>query len=268
MPPLADYGGRSGTGGCWIDEPWMPALLDDAAFTCDWGRGRISRHVVTPHGAGYTATQEQVLELPRATDLDTDAVGHVYVPSWRNGHSKWTGPDVGVIAGGCCHDYATQTRLLEAGIEERTRVGFEVARNADQPKQAAFAIYEQDEWAGCSDLAIHDECTADMNESDYVARIIRARRDGTPAAGYGRSTAGVASATKQAPAAKTGGRSGVGHADPEGGCPPTRLRAVGQLTCPERHRLSHGTWVTGSTLAVTDSIRIRRRESRRHAPAC
>jgi len=29
---------------------------------------------------------------------------------------------------------------------------------------------------------------------------------------------------------------GVRHADPQGGSPPTRLRAGGQLTCPERRR--------------------------------
>jgi putative transposase len=32
------------------------------------------------------------------------------------------------------------------------------------------------------------------------------------------------------------GGPGPGHADSQGGRPPTRLRAGGQLTCPERHR--------------------------------
>ena len=37
-------------------------------------------------------------------------------------------------------------------------------------------------------------------------------------------------------AEEAGGGPGPGHADPQGGSPPTRLRAVGQLTCSERHR--------------------------------
>ncbi|MFM9030093.1 MAG: heme-binding protein, partial [Opitutaceae bacterium] len=95
VAPLADYGGGSGTGACWIDEPWMPAALNDAAFTCDWGRGRIYRHAIARRGAGCTATQEDFLPLPRATDLDVAAVGHVSAASWRNGGFKWSGPDVG-----------------------------------------------------------------------------------------------------------------------------------------------------------------------------
>jgi len=37
-------------------------------------------------------------------------------------------------------------------------------------------------------------------------------------------------------AEEAGGGPGLGHADPQGGRPPTRLHAAGQLTCPERRR--------------------------------
>ena len=99
VPPLADYGGGSGTGACWIDEPWMPARWNDAPFTCDWGRGLIYRHPLTPHGAGFTAGQEEFLNLTRVTDLDADGVGTIYAASWRDGTFTWTGPHVGFIAG-------------------------------------------------------------------------------------------------------------------------------------------------------------------------
>jgi len=98
VPPLADYGGGSGTGGCWIDEPWMPAGVNDAPFTCDWGAGKIFRHPLTPRGAGYEARQEPFLGIVRATDLDVDAVGNLYAASWRGGTYSWTGPNVGFIA--------------------------------------------------------------------------------------------------------------------------------------------------------------------------
>ena len=99
VSPLADYGGGSGTGACWIDEPWMPARWNDAPFTCDWGRGLIYRHPLTPQGAGFTAGQEEFLPLTRVTDLDADGVGTIYAASWRNGTFTWTGPHVGFIAG-------------------------------------------------------------------------------------------------------------------------------------------------------------------------
>ena len=98
VAPLADYGGGSGTGACWIDEPWMPADFNDQPFTCDWGTGKIYRHPLTHRGAGYEAKQELFLEIPRATDLDVDALGNIYAASWRGGGFQWKGPDVGFIA--------------------------------------------------------------------------------------------------------------------------------------------------------------------------
>ncbi|MBM4023509.1 MAG: heme-binding domain-containing protein, partial [Planctomycetes bacterium] len=68
VAPLADYGGGSGTGACWIDEPWMPAACNDQPYTCDWGTGRIYRHPLVCRGAGYEATQDSFLEINRSTD--------------------------------------------------------------------------------------------------------------------------------------------------------------------------------------------------------
>jgi putative membrane-bound dehydrogenase-like protein len=98
VAPLADYGGGSGTGACWIDEPWMPQRWNNGPFTCDWGRGAIYRHPLTAKGAGYEAGQEEFLKIPRATDLDADSQGAIYAASWRNGTYGWSGPDVGFIA--------------------------------------------------------------------------------------------------------------------------------------------------------------------------
>lgn len=120
VAPLADYGGGSGTGACWIDEPWMPPRFNDAAFTCDWGRGEIYRHAVTAKGAGYEATQETFLGLTRATDLDVDSTGHIYAASWRNGLFTWAGPGVGFIV-----------RLVPKGVTSQTVPDFAQA-SADE----------------------------------------------------------------------------------------------------------------------------------------
>ncbi|MCS5617726.1 MAG: hypothetical protein NZ658_06980, partial [Pirellulales bacterium] len=86
-----------------------------------------------------------------------------------------------LVAGGCCHDYATQTRLLKGGIEERIAATVTVAYNPDTSTKARFEIYEQDDWAKPYDVVIHDECSADVTEGSYVERILAAHRAGTPA---------------------------------------------------------------------------------------
>jgi type 1 glutamine amidotransferase len=86
-----------------------------------------------------------------------------------------------LVAGGCCHDYATQTRLLKEGIEARSRAEVEVVFNPDRSTKATFTVYEKDDWAKGYDVVIHDECSADVTDRPYVARILRAHRDGVPA---------------------------------------------------------------------------------------
>lgn len=98
IQPLADYGGGSGCGGAWIDEPGMPAGWNNAPFTADWGRDWIYQHPLTPKGATFTAGQKEFIRLPRVTDLDVDGNGAIYAASWKGASFTWVGPDVGFIA--------------------------------------------------------------------------------------------------------------------------------------------------------------------------
>ena len=86
-----------------------------------------------------------------------------------------------VVAGGCCHDYATQTKLLREGIEARVHAAVEVIYNPDTTVKARFPIYESDGWARDFDVIVHDECSAGVTERPYVDRILKAHRDGVPA---------------------------------------------------------------------------------------
>ena len=86
-----------------------------------------------------------------------------------------------LIAGGCCHDYATQTQLLKKGIEHRVRSQVEVVYNPDTSTNAVFEIYEKEDWAEGYDIVLHDECSANVTEHDYVSRILAAHRKGVPA---------------------------------------------------------------------------------------
>ena len=63
--------------------------------------------------------------------------------------------EVLLVAGGCCHDYATQTQLLKKGIEARLRARVEVAYNPDRSTKATFDVYSKDDW----DKATTSSCT-------------------------------------------------------------------------------------------------------------
>lgn len=86
-----------------------------------------------------------------------------------------------LVAGGCCHDYATQTKLLEEGIEARTGGQVDVVYNPDTSTKATFEIYGDPRWAEGYDVILHDECSADVTDPAYVGRILAAHRSGTPA---------------------------------------------------------------------------------------
>lgn len=86
-----------------------------------------------------------------------------------------------LVAGGCCHDYTTQTKLLKDGIEARINAEVTVMLSSDKTTKATFKIYESDDWADAYDVIIHDECSANVTEKPYVNRILNAHENGTPA---------------------------------------------------------------------------------------
>jgi putative membrane-bound dehydrogenase-like protein len=99
ITPLADYGGGSGCGAAWLDDPGLPAAWNNRPFTSDWGRDVVYAHPVTASGSTFAekSPPAEFVRLPRPTDLDIDAAGRVYVCSWRGGQFTWAGPDVGFI---------------------------------------------------------------------------------------------------------------------------------------------------------------------------
>jgi putative membrane-bound dehydrogenase-like protein len=97
IEPLADYGGGSGCGAAWIDEPGIPSIWNNAPFTADWGRGWVYRHGLTPDGATFKVDQKEFLGLERVTDLDADANSAIYAASWKGASFTWVGLDVGYL---------------------------------------------------------------------------------------------------------------------------------------------------------------------------
>ncbi|MBL9118202.1 MAG: ThuA domain-containing protein [Verrucomicrobiaceae bacterium] len=98
IQPLADYGGGSGCGAVYIDEPGF-GDWNNAPFTCDWGTGALWHHQVKPKGATFEETRkpEPFIKMTRPTDADVDGLSHVYCASWKGATFGWAGPDVGYI---------------------------------------------------------------------------------------------------------------------------------------------------------------------------
>lgn len=98
VQPLADYGGGSGCGAVYIDEPGF-GKWNNAPFTADWGTGSLYRHTVEPKGSTFaeTAKPESFIRMTRPTDADVDALSRVYCASWKGATFNWEGPDVGYI---------------------------------------------------------------------------------------------------------------------------------------------------------------------------
>jgi len=98
IQPLADYGGGSGCGAVYIDEPGF-GQWNNAPFTCDWGTGALWHHQVKPKGATFEETEkpQPFIQMTRPTDADVDGNSRVYCASWKGATFNWEGPDVGYI---------------------------------------------------------------------------------------------------------------------------------------------------------------------------
>lgn len=97
IQPLADYGGGSGCGALFLDEPGFPKGFSPALYTADWGRSIVYRHQLTPHGATFKADQTQFVGVNRVTDLDVDANSNIYVASWKGATFNYVGEEVGYL---------------------------------------------------------------------------------------------------------------------------------------------------------------------------
>lgn len=97
VAPLADYGGGSGCGALYMDEPGMPEGFGDALYTADWGRQEIYRHPLKDYGATVIPEQFPFLGLIRATDLDVDGSSHIYSTSWKGATFTYSDENVGYV---------------------------------------------------------------------------------------------------------------------------------------------------------------------------
>lgn len=86
-----------------------------------------------------------------------------------------------LVTGGCCHDYEKQHLILAEGLGARANVEVSFAHNPDKTTKCSFDLYKNKDWAKPYDVVIHDECSADVTDPEYVGNILNAHRNGTPA---------------------------------------------------------------------------------------
>ncbi|HEV3440410.1 MAG TPA: PVC-type heme-binding CxxCH protein, partial [Gemmata sp.] len=99
MPPLGVYGNGGATGGLFVQDPRWPAQYRNTLFTGDWGRSEVYKHELKANGPTFDLKQEVFMKMPRATGMDIDGSGRLYVASWRGGSAVgYEGPNVGFVA--------------------------------------------------------------------------------------------------------------------------------------------------------------------------
>ena len=99
MPTLGTFGNSGGTGGLFVQDSRWPTSYQNTLFTGDWGRSEVYRHQLTANGPTFDLQQEIFMQIPRATGMDLDGRGRLYVASWRGGEaSVYVGPNIGFVA--------------------------------------------------------------------------------------------------------------------------------------------------------------------------
>ena len=86
-----------------------------------------------------------------------------------------------LITGGCCHDYATQTKLLKKGLEERIHVRVDQIHVDDKSTAPPLPIHGNPDYAAGYDLVIHDQCAADIKDPAVIRDVLKPHLDGLPA---------------------------------------------------------------------------------------
>ena len=97
LPALGEYGGGSGCGNMYFEEPGWPEKYNKTFMMTDWGRSHIYIHRVEKDGASFTDKPEDFIGCTQITDIDTDASGRMYLSAWDGAGYKGN-PNKGFIS--------------------------------------------------------------------------------------------------------------------------------------------------------------------------
>jgi hypothetical protein len=97
MQTLFDFGGGSGTGGLWIQDPGFPDAWNNQLYTSDWTINKVLMNPVQKRGASYEVKQQDFLTISHPVDFTMDDRSHMYVASLIGGVFNYAGDTVGAI---------------------------------------------------------------------------------------------------------------------------------------------------------------------------
>jgi type 1 glutamine amidotransferase len=86
-----------------------------------------------------------------------------------------------LICGGGSHDYATQKGLVANGIMERANVEVTIAYDPAGVNNHKNPIYLKDNYCKGFDVIIHDECSGQVKDLDFVKLALKPHQEGIPA---------------------------------------------------------------------------------------
>jgi type 1 glutamine amidotransferase len=86
-----------------------------------------------------------------------------------------------LITGGCCHNYAFQSRALIDGFKAKVPSDWTVVNEGGTGTRGQIALYDDPAWAKPYSVVVHNECFADTTDAAYIRKIVDGHRGGTPA---------------------------------------------------------------------------------------
>ncbi len=106
-----------------------------------------------------------------------------------------------IISGGCCHDYAYQSKIFVDTINKALPVDWTIAIQGGRGTTGKQQIVENPDWAKGFDIVVHNQCFADTTDEALIKRITSAQRGGPP------PSSSTARCTRIAPRRRTPGGS-------------------------------------------------------------
>jgi putative heme-binding domain-containing protein len=97
LPAIGEYGGGSGTGNLYFEEPGWPEKYNKTFMMADWGRSQIFIHRVKKDGASFTDKPEDFISTSQVSDLDVDGSGRMYIAGWDGAGYKGN-PNKGFVS--------------------------------------------------------------------------------------------------------------------------------------------------------------------------
>lgn len=87
-----------------------------------------------------------------------------------------------LVTGGCCHDYAFQTKqMIKASKDRDVNIDWTVVTKGGRGTTAQIDLYDDPNWAKGFDVVIHNECFADTKDAEYIRKITAPHKAGAPA---------------------------------------------------------------------------------------